>query len=105
MVSREAYQQDRGLLDDRWVDLDAPEPGSGSCECGLSKTDVGEAGDLLGCRTEDIGRSIAEVPELRVSDLHGLLAQAMQRLLMLLDEPAALLSALTGATGKTAREN
>lgn len=100
MVARQAFQQDRGLLQDRGVDLDIAEAGARRRERRLREAGVGEARDLLGRGAEYVRGDIAEVPELRVVDRHGLLlAQAAQRLAMLLGEPAALLGALTIGAG------
>jgi hypothetical protein len=61
--------------------------------------------DLLKRYTEDVCGDITEVPELGVVDRHRLLlAEAAQRLTVLLGEAAALLSALTISPWETARE-
>ena len=57
---------------------------------------MGGARNLLRRYTEDVRGDIAEVPELGLVDRHCLLlAEAAQRLTMLLGEAAALLGALT----------
>ena len=64
-----------------------------------------EARDVLGRDAEDVRDDVAEVPELRVGDRHRLLlAQAAQRLAMLLGESAAPLGTLTIGAGQTMRE-
>lgn len=105
MVARQAFQQDRCLLEDRRIDLYIAKASAWRGERRLRKTDVGEVRYLLWRGAEDVRGDIAEVSELRVVDRQGLLlAQATQRLAMLLREPAALLGALTLSTGETARE-
>jgi len=105
MVARQALQQDRGLLQDTQVDLNIAEASSRRRERRLREADVGEARYLLWRSAEDVRGDVAEVPELRVVDRHGLLlAQATQRLAMLLREPAALLGALPLSAWETARE-
>jgi hypothetical protein len=100
MVARQAFQQDRGLLQDRGIDLDIAEASTRRRERRLREAGIGEARYLLGRSAEDARCDVAEVPELRVVDRHGLLlARATQRLAMLLGEPAALLGALTLSAG------
>jgi hypothetical protein len=105
MITRQAFQQDRRLLQDRDVYLDAPKPRTRRCQSRLSKGHIRKARDLLRCSTKDIRSNITEVPELGIYDCHGLLTQAMQRLSMLLGEPLAPLSALAWATGETTSDN
>lgn len=105
VVARQALQQDRRLLQDRWIDLHIAKAGSRRRERGLSEPNVGEARDLLRRSAEDIRSDVAEIPELGVVDMHeSLLAKAAQRLAVLLSKPAALLCALAIGAGKTACE-
>ncbi len=105
MVACQTLQQNRGLLQDRLIDLDIAKAGSRRCERGLSKTGVRETVDLLRRGAKNICGDIAEIPELGVVDSHRLLlAQAAQRLAVLLGEPAALLGTLTISARETARE-
>lgn len=105
VVARQALQQDRRLLQDRWIDLHIAKAGARRRERRLSETNVGKAHDLLRRGAENIRRNVAEVPELGVVDRHDLLlAKAAQRLAVLLGEAAALLGALAIGAGKTACE-
>ena len=104
MVAHQALQQDCGLLQDRRVDLDIAEAGAWRRKRGLGETDVGQTCNLLGRYAEDVRSDVAEVPELGVIDRYLLLAEAAQRLTVLLGEAAALLSTLTIDPGETARE-
>jgi hypothetical protein len=67
MVARQALQQDRGLLQDRRVDLDIAKAGTrrrkrGLGKRGLGKPNVGETCDLLRRYAEDVRGDIAESP-------------------------------------------
>lgn len=62
------------------------------------------AGDLLGRRAEDSSGDFAEVTELWIVDRHGLLAEAAQRLFMLLGKPANPLGPLLVGAGESAHE-
>src|ERR1700744_3474044 len=105
MVACQTLYQDRGLLQDRRVDLDITKPSSRRRERGLSETGVRETCYLLRRGAENVCGDVAEVPELGVGDSHRLLlAQAAQRLAMVLGEPTALLSTLTLSARETARE-
>jgi hypothetical protein len=89
---------------DRRVDLNIAKAGARRRERGLGETCVGETCYLLRRCTKDVRGDVAKVPELGVVDRHGqLLAQAAQRLAVLLSEPAALLGTLTIGAGETAR--
>jgi hypothetical protein len=66
----------------------------GSRERRRRKPYVRKACHLLRCEAEDFRGKVTEVAELRVTERHRLLAEAAQRLTMLLRKTAPLLSAL-----------
>jgi hypothetical protein len=73
------------------IDLDVTKASARSRERRLGKTDIRKPGDLLGTDAENSGGDVTEVPELGVVHL---LAEAAQRLAMLLRKTASLLSTL-----------
>jgi hypothetical protein len=104
MVSREAFQKNGGLLEQRRINLHVSEPCSWGGERRLGEADVWQTGDLLGRRAEDSSGDFAEVPELWIVGRHGLLAEAAQCLFMLLGKPANPLGPLLVGAGESAHE-
>ena len=71
--------------------IDIAKAGARRGERRLGETNVGKARDLLRRGGEDLRGDVAEIPELRGVDRHDpLLAEAAQRLAVLLGESAAL---------------
>jgi len=94
MVARKPLQKNRCLLQKRRIDIHITKPSSRGRERRRCKPYVGKARHLLGWDAEDFSGHVTEVAELRVTERHRLLAEAAQRLAMLLRKTASLLSAL-----------
>jgi len=94
MVSRKPLQKNRCLLQKRRIDIHVTKTSSRSRERRRRKPYVRKACHLLRCDAEDFSGNVTEVAELRVTERHRLLAEAAQRLAMLLRKTPSLLSAL-----------
>jgi hypothetical protein len=94
MVARKPLQKNRCFLQKRRIDIHTIKPSLWSRERRHRKPYVRKARDLLRCDAEDFRGNVTEVAELRGAERHRLLAEAAQRLAMLLREPTSLLSAL-----------
>jgi hypothetical protein len=94
MVAREPLQKNRCLLQKRRIDIHVTKPSSRSRERRRRKPYVRKARHLLRCDAEDFRGNVTEVAELRVTERHRLLAEAAQRLAVLLRKTASLLSSL-----------
>lgn len=107
MVARKPLQKNRCLLQKRRIDIHVTKTSSRSRERRRRKPYVRKACHLLRCDAEDFSGNVTEVAELRVAERHRLLAEAAQRLAMLLRKTPSLLSALAlgprKPTGKTLR--
>lgn len=94
MVAREPLQKNRCLLQKRRIDIHLTKPSPRSRERRRRRPYVRKARHLLRCDAEDFRGHVTEVAELRVTERHRLLAEAAQRLAMLLRKTAPLLSTL-----------